>query len=193
MGHRGISGTSSRTVSAWIKTSTIGTVVSWGNKFDCGNQWTVRLQNSTGFIQISVKGGNIKGSTDLRDDSWHHIAAVLEDDGSPNADEIKLYVDGEEEAVSAYDSQAIDTVRGAGVLIGAVFSDSIPALFLTGMIDDVRIYDRALSPDNILRIYEETEPTQIICPDVQVGDLNGDCRVDNLDISIFAMQWLWAG
>ena len=85
------------------------------------------------------------------------------------------------------------TVRGAGVLIGAVFTDSLPAQLFTGMIDDIRIYNRALEGDDILPLFLEIEPTQIICPDGQVGDVNGDCRIDYLDLAIIAQQWLWTG
>ena len=66
---------------------------------------------------------------------------MLENDGSPTLDEVKLYVDGTEEAVPGIATE-INTILDNEVKIG-VFSDT--AKYFEGLIDDVRIYNRALS------------------------------------------------
>ena len=99
----------------------------------------------SGMLQVQVGGGSIYGSSVLTDGAWHHVAAVLDNDGSPNLNEIKLYVDGTEEAVPIT-SIAICTSYSDVVKIGVY---GTTAKYFNGLIDDVRIYDRALSEAEI--------------------------------------------
>jgi hypothetical protein len=146
-GYNGVVGTHSRTATAWIKTATLGEIVSWGQN-SAGQKWIFRVQNSNGQnggIRVEVNGGYQVGNTDVRDDQWHHVAAVLVDDGSPNVTEITLYLDGQPEAISAQLDEPIDT--GSGVVrIGEAPWHDRP---FTGLIDDVRIYDKALTQEEI--------------------------------------------
>jgi hypothetical protein len=71
---------------------------------------------------------------------------VLSDDGSPDVSEVKLYADGKLEAVGSLLSCAVDTASDQNVKIGA---DSANTLFFKGVIDDMRIYSRALTADEI--------------------------------------------
>jgi len=144
-GYKGVTGTQSRTVTAWIKTSTNGSIISWGSSGGDGQKWLARLDQTNGALRIAVQGGSIVGVTDISDNQWHHLAAVLDDDGSPDVSEIKLYVDGIEEGYSSILPQAIDTATANDVAIGAIDSSG----YFDGLIDDVRIYDRALSPTEI--------------------------------------------
>ena len=140
----GVNGKASRTVAAWIKTSQPGQIVIWGEQEIAGAKWEF-LVNASGHISLDVGFATISGSTDLRDGQWYHIAVVLDSDGSPNVNEIHLYVDGIEEAVPS-DSQTISTSGARKVKIG-VFSYS--PVYFNGLIDDVRIYDRVLSQAEI--------------------------------------------
>ncbi len=74
------------------------------------------------------------------------VAVVAENDGSPNINEVKLYVDGlpDEPSVNASD-RIIDTVTGPDVTIGQYNG----AGFFEDTIDEVRIYNRALDADEI--------------------------------------------
>jgi len=146
--YKGVVGTQSRTVSAWIKTSVSGEIISWGTD-STGEKWIFRVQEDNGIagaIRAEVAGGYIVGSTDVRDGYWHHVAAVVEDDGSPNISEARLYVDGVEEDISAVLPCGINTASGDNVKIGV---HATLSRYFTGLIDDVRIYDRVLSPGEI--------------------------------------------
>jgi len=144
VGYKGLTGSGARTLSAWIKTSGTGVVAAWGAA-NSGEKFTVRVQDdngTAGAIRAEVHGGYIVGSTDLRDDQWHHVAVVLVDDGSPEITEALLYVDGALESVSAGKAQPVDTAAGIDLLIG---KDHYGNPF-SGLLDEIAVFDKALSP-----------------------------------------------
>ena len=162
----GVTGTQSRTVCAWIKTETTGEIASWGENV-AGQKWIFRVQTSNGnagAIRVEVNGGYSVASTDVRDGQWHHVAAVLVDDGAPDANEIMLYVDGLEEVISATDDVAIDTADTGVVRIGEAPWHYRP---FVGLIDEVRIYDRALTQPEL---QELARPLTATNPDPPVGE-----------------------
>jgi hypothetical protein len=145
-GYKGLRGWDSRTCSAWIKTESVsGEIICWGDISSVGTKWVFRVDESGG-LRVEVKGGYIIGSTDLTDNVWHHVAAVLENDGSPNVDEVRLFVDGEEDIISAVASQAVKTNNSVDVRIGSFTTE---VRFFNGLVDEVRIYERALSTEEV--------------------------------------------
>jgi hypothetical protein len=142
---KGIGGGHSRTVSAWIKTDhDDGEILTFGQMGPVGGRWVFRVKPG-GLLNVQIGQGTISGTTVLTDGDWHHVAAVFENDGTPTLDEVKLYVDGTEEAVPGI-ATVINTILDNDVMIG-VFSDS--AKYFEGSIDEVRIYSRALTEDEI--------------------------------------------
>ena len=65
------------------------------------------------------RGGYIYGGTVINDDQWHHVAVVLENDGTPDISEAKLYVDGNPETIQASLAKAVDTMNTQKVQIGS--------------------------------------------------------------------------
>jgi hypothetical protein len=154
--YSGVTGVQSRTCGAWIKTTKGGAeILSWGQNV-ASQKWVFRT-DGTGGIRAEVNGGYIVGATDLRNDSWHHVAAVFETDETPDVTDIKLYVDGMQEAVSAQLAKAIDTAPDGTVRIGkSPWSGS--TFYFEGLIDDVSIYDYALSPAEAASLAGRTQP-----------------------------------
>ena len=153
-GFKGVTGTSDRTVAAWIRTSDAivnRSIVSWGTNVG-GQKWTFRTQSNNGTagaLRIEVNGGFFVGNTVVTDGEWHHVAVTWANDGTPDVVDAKLYVDGVLDAdlsspstpPSANQSQAINTASDADVLIGDDFQTT---RYWSGGIDDLRIYDEAL-------------------------------------------------
>jgi len=75
----------------------------------------------------------------ITDGDWHRIALVLDES------QRKLYVDG---VMVAEDSQASSEISDSSLNIG-VGKNYLPGTYWSGMIDDVRIYDVALSTEEI--------------------------------------------
>jgi hypothetical protein len=151
-GYKGITGTSSRTCSAWIKTATTGAVMSWGRSVPTGGDYWYCLVNysasgNPGALHVSVMGGNVVGTTDLRDGQWHHIAVVFDSDSDPDTSDLTLYVDGLAESVSYLGLRAINTVAETDVYLGSRLGGA--SYLFSGLMDDVRIYSRALTVSEI--------------------------------------------
>ena len=77
----------------------------------------------------------------ITDDQWHHVGFVW--DGSYRV----LYADGIEVAKDATAQNSLKPTTG-GLCIGANKTLGVETFF-SGLIDDVRIYDRALTPEEI--------------------------------------------
>ena len=154
-GYKGITGGNSRTCAAWVKTAATqqGAIVAWGSLTPNGSSWVFRVEPG-GQLGVGVSGGSIKTiSTTLNDNTWHHVAAVLSNDGTPNVNEVKLYIDGVQQTNTA-GVLAINTASLADVRIGAFTADinPDPNMYFRGLLDDVRIYDYALSAAEILAL-----------------------------------------
>ena len=181
VGYKGVNGTASRTVTAWIKTSMTGEIISWGNNF-AGEKWIFRVQDSNGSpgaIRVEVSSGYIVGTTDVCDGLWHHVAAVLVDDGSPDVSEILLYVDGSLESVSASLAHPIQTAAAENVAIGVFLASG---RYFNGKIDDVWIYERALTASEIANIALHGQ--------YNYADLSGDGVTDYSDFTILNANWM---
>ena len=145
--YKGVTGTKPRTVTAWIKTKkTEGEITSWGAD-DFGKMWTY------GFIRrrigVTPSGGYLYINAETHDDKWHHVAAVVHEADLPNLhDDVTLYKDGEVAEIhdiGLLDLWPVDTGKYIDVRIGRRF---------VGLLDDVRIYDRALSDDEVKAIFQ---------------------------------------
>jgi hypothetical protein len=194
-GYQGVAGTQSRTCAAWIKTADLGEILAWGQNV-AGQKWIFRVQETNGIlgaIRMEVNSGYIVGSIDLRDGQWHHVAAVLVDDGSPDVNEIELYVDGILEAVSASEGEPINTAADGDVRIGQAAWGARP---FTGQIDDVRIYRRVVSQAEIANLAGNDagavlrQPVQAFLSTTADTDLNDDEKIDFKDFAVMADMWL---
>jgi hypothetical protein len=145
-GFKGVSGVRPRTVAVWIKTKqSRGEIIAWGEE-DFGKMWTLGFIR--GHVGVTPKGGYLYINDRINDDQWHHVAAVVVEADPPNLhDSVRLYLDGapaEIHDIGLLDLWPIETGKEIDVRIGRRF---------TGLIDDVRIYDRALSTEEIKALF----------------------------------------
>ena len=174
-GYEGILGTQNRTAMAWIKTAGYGDWISWGQNTNT-QKWIGRVNDNAGngavgALRTECSGGYIISTTVLTDDEWHHVASVLESTGSPTVEDIRMYVDGVQEEISGVRPVGIDTVGGRNVWIADGHHDRP----LPSLIDDVRLYDHAMSEAELLATMEGSEGyPYAFGPDPQDGALYED-------------------
>lgn len=169
-GWRGIGGSHPRTVTFWVNTewdiSVPSGIVGWGLSTVNGTKWHVRLNENpangvVGAIRTEIQGTFIIGTTPINDGQWYHVASVLMDDGL-FIDDIRHYINGVEEVVSGMGANInilIDTAvdeTGTEVEIGSRLQGTSHQYFI-GMVDEVRIYSRALSPTEIQALAAQGE------------------------------------
>jgi len=145
--YKGIAGTRPRTGAAWIKTaSTKGEIISWGTE-DFGQMFI--FGHIRGRLGTTPEGGYLYMNAETRDDKWHHVAVVVRRAELPNLhDDVSLYLDGEQAEIhdiGLLDLWPIQTGDKLDVRIGRGF---------TGALDDLRIYDRPLSDEEIKALFE---------------------------------------
>ncbi|HEV8700769.1 MAG TPA: LamG-like jellyroll fold domain-containing protein, partial [Candidatus Polarisedimenticolia bacterium] len=147
------------TLAAWIRTDSAG-LHGLINKY---------LPSSFNGYQIFVSGGSLcawyfrdaanfvwdGGECGLRvpgfaDGAWHHVAFVVDARGG------RLYVDGVEKAARAWTGTAGPATTPAGVVFARY--PAVASSNLRGDLDEVRLYGRALSEDQIADLREGSIP-----------------------------------
>jgi hypothetical protein len=171
------------TLAAWVKPNPAvgpdwGGIIfrGWGNQFgdvdpyDTFALYYHRPNNRMGFKTNGtsptwVASAN-DSATDLFDEEWHHTAAVYD-----GAEKI-IYLDGVEilrDAATGQISVGLETGR---VLIGGGRDVDPMVNEFGGRIDDARIYDRALTQEEIVAVMENIESFPYASgPKPAVGDL----------------------
>jgi hypothetical protein len=124
-------------VFAWIKGGAPGQVVvsqMGGADWLCANPADGTLM--TNLMDSSRQAKRGLSNIVVTDGQWHHVGLVW--DGSNRI----LYVDDKQ---AAKDAQSTLAGRGGALTIGAGYALA-PGSFWSGLIDDVRIYNRAVTP-----------------------------------------------
>jgi hypothetical protein len=110
-----------------------------------GEEWKFFI--SEGKIKQYVWGGSVAGSSIVDSNRWIHVVSVLPR-GATNTLSIILYLNGHLENLQIT-HRTIDTGDDFPVKIGSGMSSTV----YKGLIDDVRIYDRALSAEEVQALY----------------------------------------
>lgn len=142
-----LNGLDELTLSTWVNLQDLRT---WQRIFDFGNGTDRYLfltpMSETGKMKIAIKNGGgeqfIDSAVVFPVDSWTHVAFTWSGDAGI------LYLNGHEVARNEELSiKPSDLAGTTGNFIGKSQFDVDP--YLTGRVDEVRLYNRALSPDEI--------------------------------------------
>lgn len=144
------------TITAWIKTSSSNTSflakgrVSGSSNIDYslglsgGKLQFWRWQQSPGSAETFT---NTSGAS-LNDNAWHHVAFVNE-----NASSHKLYVDGLLVETSAA-TWTLTSSNTEALTLGRYKNATYGDHYYNGLLDDVKIYQTALTADQITQVFE---------------------------------------
>ena len=139
------------TTGAWINSgtdvTTYRTIISKSSSSADRNYW-MNLRTDSGYLDerfsVGSAGRTFYTSTALNDNIWHYVAVTY------NKAYVRLYVDGVMLTETAQTGSPDNP--SANCLIGKYGSYAF-----IGLIDDVRVYDRALSASEIKAIYDATK------------------------------------
>lgn len=137
------------TFSAWIKVTTTGSFEFVGGKSESAgtSDWYMRVTNGN-KAEIQFRNGassnQVVGAVTVADNTWHHVV------GLRNGTNVLLYVDG-----SADGSATDNNYNCSNSLDFHLGADSAGALNFkfNGQIDEVGIWNRALSGTEITELY----------------------------------------
>lgn len=132
-------GNSSRTVEAWVKTSTstVGTIVNYGNQST--NQRFGVLLDGSGRVLVIGEFNDYTTTTSINDNNWHHVAVTF--DGNL----LTVYVDG----VNVGTTNKTYATTGDLIGIGSTYRTTFWGELLDGEIDEVRIWNIARAQSDI--------------------------------------------
>jgi hypothetical protein len=140
------------TVSFWVKTSDTGDSLDWwGSTFifdrdqpGFGNPgWAVTLGNGDGTVVFVAGDNDLQSNTDIGDDAWHHVALLK------NSTHKYIFIDGVKDN-SEPDAGTIS--NNEDIYIGSEGGNDD---YFNGIIDEVKIYNKTLTTQEILSLYEE--------------------------------------
>ena len=135
--------------------------------------WKLGLLYSVPWASISENGyseASATGPDAVSSVAWHHLAVTYQPD-----DFINLYLDGElvGEVLGDTVPDNINDPYGVPVFVGAFYREGLPPGHpFPGKIDEVRIYDRALSGCEIRELACAPEPTIEAAIDIDPDTLN---------------------
>ena len=123
------------------------------------------------YFSIGGPGGCVShgggSSVDIFDGEWHHIVYtydyVINEGGRGNGKEVR-YIDGVSSPIGKSAFSGVDSgflPFTAPVYLGARKFPGKAQGYFTGMIDEVRFYDRPLTADEVLQNFQSTEPYNV--------------------------------
>ena len=145
---------SSTTVSMWIKANSIGSqrglfVSSYGNHQR--GRWGI-LIDSTGKVFSSVYASNATtyrealSSTSINIGSWHHVMGIFDRESQ----QLRTYLDGKLVGTGQFlNSDVLEPSDAQPESIGANIASGANSSYFSGQIDDVQIFNYALTPQQI--------------------------------------------
>ena len=179
--HSSLQFTSAITVAAWVRAD------SWGTSYDVDvilrkgegnpNNWQFAIAEGRVALFLDDSDSNgIRGNTTLNTGQWYHVAATW--DGS----EVRIYVDAVLDNTPASYTSTIGTDTRPVYLGGRSGTD-----LLDGALDDVRVYDRALTAADIQALYDLASSSTGIAAYLSTtgGATFGGLTVEDEDIAYY--------
>ncbi|AQQ10331.1 hypothetical protein L21SP3_02163 [Sedimentisphaera cyanobacteriorum] len=189
------------TITGWVyyegNTNGWGVVAAQKISNDVGDYWRIAVQ-PTRELSVGGPGGSAVSSGTLPLDDWCFIAAVY--DSTESGIECSAYIiptDGSEMSVDT-DSGGVGDVEETPVFsIGRTSNAYETPANMFGKIDDMRVFNYALSEEEIAQQFYDASNNIICDPDsANPNDVAGpdglgpDCSVDMYDFAAMAESWL---
>lgn len=147
-----LNGTAAATLSVWLRRLTSGSTVSVGAYTSTSNRFMIE-SFSDGNVYFEVANGAVSfGSAVNAGAAWFHYTLTYDGAGSGNSGKLQGYVNGRAATLS-YTSTIPNTAGGSTSFdIGSRGS----AIYGSGWVDDVRLYNRWMPADEVFRLYADS-------------------------------------
>jgi len=172
------------TVSAWVRGGSNPNYKGIVTKGD--NSWRIATNGSGDSAQFANGYWSDPNFVDvnatqqtINDDTWHHVV------GTYDSIQAKIFIDGVLDTAS--DATGPIPKCDYGVRIG---SNAQNDATINADIDEVRIFDRALSAARVLAMYADDGGGNACGQNYADSDFNQDCRTDADDLLIMVAEWL---
>jgi len=181
------------TVTCWVKPDTSADDDGWDMFVAKGgllDGWHLGQYSTTSLANFRA-GGDLYGTTEIYDpcdsSDWHMITGVF------NNGTGTLYVNGGIQ--STYTPLSIVKNLTSLTIGSTELNEDYSTYGFAGVIDDVKIYNYALTPIEIADMYcaENPDSNCFACKDPPDYDYNNKCIADLGDFVIFASTWLECG
>ena len=159
------------------------------------NRFNTGISDSGGRLDYISKQGDFFRTTDMSlfsSNAWNHI--VISDDFTTNSTSSKLYVNGQLENSFARIVTGYGGAINTNLYIGQGRTNNNGQDYLTGTLDQVRIYSTVLDSDQVTDLYNEVYCNTISTLDVfgdstgvALYELNGNA--DSTDSSTYNGTW----
>ncbi|KKR10938.1 MAG: hypothetical protein UT39_C0013G0001, partial [Candidatus Woesebacteria bacterium GW2011_GWA1_39_21] len=133
----------------------------YGGIISKGTSFTIDKQDSTNSLEFYHQcfGNSMYALTpdnSIQLNTWQHVSATW--DGTCNLSGVKIYLNGVSQALSGASATNPPTSDAADNLHIGV--NDVASSYFTGMIDDVRIYNYALTPTQVKLLYNNSSAVQ---------------------------------
>ena len=152
-------GQSQLTLSMWYKRACVGCAVETGQELGDDGEDIAIQASFDGNLYVGIGGNGAStesyASITQNDTDWHLATLVFDGTLTGDANRLKLYLDGVQQTLGSFNRQvpASTTTVAQTFYIGATDCGQMND---AGSIDDVRVYNRALSATEVSNLYKAT-------------------------------------
>lgn len=154
-----------RTVAFWMKATPnqeANATMFGGGTNSTGTRFDIKVVNN--LFRVEIQGTGQTTTTRIDTDRWHHIAVVLPNSAS-TMQQMRFYIDGVNIPNGSTSTAAVNTATAA-TRLGDSFNTATDRDF-NGHLDDVRIYDNALTATEIQNLFNAGRLARCLSADDQ--------------------------
>lgn len=169
----GVPGKQARTISLWAKTTSQNNILllSYGPNNPAGARFDVLYNyGSPGITAGTSHAAVTYRAENISDNRWHHIVFRLKDLPNPRITNVEVFLDGQLLSTFVHTFHSSTTLNSLpnAMGIGDHANGETPFKFF-GCLDDIGIWNRALTDEEILGLYEYKGPNLCIAIVDEIG------------------------
>lgn len=159
--HASLNAPTEYTYSAWVKVTDFAGGRYFVTKWEsAGNQRALAcIINSGGFVQVTISPDGatsevVSASQAISLNTWTHIVCQFK------SEECRIFLDGIDRTSAPTVATTSINTSTADLILGA-FSSASPSTMIEGLMDEIAVYDKFLTPSEISSIYGAGAPTNL--------------------------------